>query len=151
MRTHDEAKVNVEEAAVRREHEIIVVSIAHAQDVGHHAVPRAALHKVVQHLRAQAEGSCMPRVSSKSQRSDCLPWCSAGYSVPPALSQHCHHIWNSWLMLGTQAQAGQQGPGQKERVHKHPELSAWVEVGVQHLMGQRCRVPSIGGWTCAQQ
>ena len=57
-RTHDVAKVDVEQAAVGREHEVVVVAVAHAQDVGHDAVPRAALHKRVQHLRAQPKRAC---------------------------------------------------------------------------------------------
>mmetsp|Transcript_1046 Transcript_1046/g.4276 ORF Transcript_1046/g.4276 Transcript_1046/m.4276 type:complete len:206 (+) Transcript_1046:1095-1712(+) len=41
--SHDETKVNVEHPAVRREHQVIEVTIANSQDVGDHTVPRTAL------------------------------------------------------------------------------------------------------------
>jgi len=57
--THDEAKVDVEQAAVVGEHEVVQVAVPYAQDVGHHAVPRAAAHVAVHHVRFQPEGSCI--------------------------------------------------------------------------------------------
>ena len=57
-RTHDEAKVDVEEAAIGAQHEVVQVAVADAQDVRHHAVPGAAAHKGVQHLRPQPIGPC---------------------------------------------------------------------------------------------
>ena len=38
-RTKDEPEVDVEEAAVGAQHQVVQVTIAHAQDVRHHAVP----------------------------------------------------------------------------------------------------------------
>ena len=51
----DVAKVNVEEAAVVGEHEVVQVPVPHAQDVGHHAVARTAAHKRLNHLHLQAK------------------------------------------------------------------------------------------------
>jgi hypothetical protein len=59
MRTHDEAKVNVKQAPIRCEHEIVMVTISNAQDVRHHTVSSAALHKCIQHLCLQPIWPCM--------------------------------------------------------------------------------------------
>ena len=56
--THDEAKVNVEQAAVGTEHEVVMVAVSNAQNVRHHAVTSAALHKDVQHLCFQPIWPC---------------------------------------------------------------------------------------------
>jgi hypothetical protein len=54
--TQDVPKVDMKQAAIAAEHEVVQVAVADAQDVRHHAVPGAALHKGVQHLRPQAKG-----------------------------------------------------------------------------------------------
>ena len=85
-RTHDEAKVNVEEAPLRREHEVVIVAVPHAQDVSHYAVPRAALHKRVQHLRAQPEGPCGQSRAAQQANS--------AHPLPHGRAEPCHP-WGS--------------------------------------------------------
>jgi hypothetical protein len=55
--TQDVAKVDVEEAAIWAQHEVVQVAVPHAQDVGHHAVAGAGAHKGLEALGAQAKGA----------------------------------------------------------------------------------------------
>ena len=108
VHTHDEAKVDVEEAAVRREHEVVIVPVPHAEDVGHHAVPRAALHKIVQHFCAQAEGPCIP--SKHCISALCLRPCLEVVDFLLQLhSKVLLPVWPSWLMSMARVQVPLQG------------------------------------------
>ena len=102
-RTHDEAKVDVEEAAVGREHEVVVVAVAHAQDVGHHTVARAALHKRVQYLRFQAIRSCIHSCCQVLFLADDQLALANGFDNRHRRSEQ-HYIWLlrffGWVLLG---------------------------------------------------
>lgn len=71
-RTHDVAEVDVEEATIRAEHNVVLVSVPHAQYVRHHAVPRAALAVVVHRLLPYPERRCFPAPATRQ------------YAEPPA-------------------------------------------------------------------
>ncbi len=58
--TQNEAEVDVEQAAVGAQHEVVQVTVAHPQDVRHHTVPRAALHKRVQRRLLEFPRPCTP-------------------------------------------------------------------------------------------
>ena len=56
--TQDVPKVDVEQAPICGEQQVVQVPVAHPQHIGHHAAPRAAAHEVAQYFWAQPKRAC---------------------------------------------------------------------------------------------
>mmetsp|Transcript_28602 Transcript_28602/g.91167 ORF Transcript_28602/g.91167 Transcript_28602/m.91167 type:complete len:274 (-) Transcript_28602:804-1625(-) len=67
---HDEAEVDVEDAAVRGQQQVVQVAVPHPQDECDHAVPRAAAHERLQHLGRHPVGPLGVRAVQAEVRGD---------------------------------------------------------------------------------
>lgn len=82
--THDKSKVNVEEATIGGQHQVVKVSVPNTKDVRHHAIPSTTPYKCIQHLCFQPKWPCTRRtvskdvlslqIDSQNQKMESPPW-----------------------------------------------------------------------------